>query len=363
VDHRADIYSLGVELYEMLTGELPSSTVVPPSRKVQMDVRLDEIVLRALDAKPELRFTTAHEFSQEIESVANKITRSPGLTSHASNPLIRSCRCYTADRVKLSSIMEQLFLWRKISQVLLDDRNLTFIRGSNVTEIPLGSIHDVSLGLLPVLVNPVGLNCISVNFLEDGTENNLVFGMYDRAFGLPSQFNDDTREWSRVLRKEVEFVRGSAPTVTPAKDLGIRDSVWNLLFLFIPIQAMILIPFFMLYLLGGTLVSFVAFIPSTLGIAASLCCMLWFRRRNNPDHVDFDKASKSDRDDSRVSVILFRLAFIGLPLGLGLGLILFFILTSPSRAVPAPTPARAIVGESFKRSDASSPVTPKSDRE
>ena len=126
---------------------------------------------------------------------------------------------------------------------------------------------------------------------------------------------------------------------------------------------MILIPFFMIYLLTGTIVSFVVFNPSTLGIAASICCMLWFRRRNNPDHVDFDKASKSDRDDSRVSVILFRLAFIGLPLGLGLGLILFFILTSRSRAVPAPTPARAIVGESFERSDASSPVTPKSDRE
>ena len=126
---------------------------------------------------------------------------------------------------------------------------------------------------------------------------------------------------------------------------------------------MILIPFSMIYLLGGTLVSFVAFIPWTLGIAATLCGMLWFRRRNNPDHVDFDKASKSDRDDSRVSVILFLLAFIGLPLGLGLGLILLFTLTRQGRAVPAPTPARAIVGESFERSDASSPVTPKSDRE
>jgi len=64
-----------------------------------MDVRLDEIVLKALDTKPELRFTTAHEFSQEVESVANNITQSPGLTSHASNGLIRSSRCYTTDRV------------------------------------------------------------------------------------------------------------------------------------------------------------------------------------------------------------------------------------------------------------------------
>ena len=53
----------------MLTGELPIGRFDPPSKKVRIDVRLDEVVIRSLESAPDRRYQHASDVKTDVESI------------------------------------------------------------------------------------------------------------------------------------------------------------------------------------------------------------------------------------------------------------------------------------------------------
>jgi serine/threonine-protein kinase len=90
VDRRADVYGLGVLLYQLVTGEAPLPGVVlsPLAKRPDLPESVEKVILKAMAQNPDARFQSARAFQDALESSIRPIVPagssvSPGVSSQS----------------------------------------------------------------------------------------------------------------------------------------------------------------------------------------------------------------------------------------------------------------------------------------
>jgi len=212
VDHRADIYSLGVVFYELLTGELPLGRFAAPSAKAYVDTRIDDIVFRALAKERELRQQSAGEVRSDVE----------GLQKPPANPEPRPR--LRSDNAHISTPEHQATLWGKaiyiytgsgFLELTADVLRFTGTGSGSPVEIPLKAVVALGQGEYSRIAKPTGLLHIIVRHEKDGRIQTHLFTPYHSNWDSTAKTNALVVDWCGSIREAASRALGHPPAAIP----------------------------------------------------------------------------------------------------------------------------------------------------
>jgi biopolymer transport protein ExbD len=216
VDHRADIYALGVVFYQMLTGELPGKKIEPPSKKVHIDVRLDEVVLRALEKKPELRYQQASVLKTQVETIAETPGSSGRESAQTESPASlegqsRLTSAATSGESRFSHLALVGGAWAAsaglvfgLQQVGISAEAVFLIPGKILTALTLSApLATTILGW--VAVTQIRRSAGKLHGLELAVFDGLLFPLVALNAAILWPASSATRNWERAFQATAEL--------------------------------------------------------------------------------------------------------------------------------------------------------------
>jgi serine/threonine-protein kinase len=161
IDHRVDIYALGVLVYKLLTGGAPFQSRTfsdlvrqhleePPPRpslRAALPPGLDEVVLRCLEKRPELRFSSAKDFHAALRAVVGPEARA----AFKSSPQLSVATIAVQVHIELRTTSEELGddlaeeLGRLLDHADARLQHAGFVVGltAGMTILAVRSIHEI----------------------------------------------------------------------------------------------------------------------------------------------------------------------------------------------------------------------------
>ncbi|MES2922618.1 MAG: protein kinase [Verrucomicrobiota bacterium] len=198
VDHRADIYALGVVFYQMLTGELPGKELLAPSRKFLLDVRLDEVVMHALEKNPELRYQQARIFKTQVETIANT-PQASAKTELETEPLASARGRIVFDGSPVFPVKGEVSLYPD---------HLMISSGPEKHQIPLANVIGLGHSVMPRWFIPSGHRYASVDFEQAGLRRTIQFSPGTTTFRSGARITEDVKDWLTAVQEQVKSSSG-----------------------------------------------------------------------------------------------------------------------------------------------------------